>query len=154
MKVKDSFPKLKGIITITKREDKTGKVLSIHKYRNVFCDSGKLSILRALAGDNTKGVITYLALGDSTTAPAKTDVKLGNELYRHGVTLREASGLTFSSSTFIPSTEGNGTYKEMGLFGDDATGTKDSGTLFTHLAINETKSSGESMTVDYDIVAS
>ena len=150
---KDTFPKLKGIVTITKR-NRTGKILSIHKYENVFCNSGRLSILQALAGDNTKGVITYLALGDDVTAPNAADTVLGNELYRHIVTQREASVLTLATSTFIPSTEGNGTYKEMGFFGDDATGSANSGTMFTHLAIDETKSAGESLTIDYDIICS
>ena len=79
---------------------------------------------------------------------------LQTETFRKAVTDREASGLKFYSSTFIATNEGNGTYREVGLFGDDATGSANSGTLFARASINETKVDGESVTIDYDIEAS
>lgn len=166
---KDNFPQFKPQkITITKRQvpklarffqrfglfKKAGRVISQNEYQvNVFCNSGRTSLLERMSGD-TKGEVTYLALGDDTGTPAVGDTALGNELYRHGVTSRSVTGLTLYTSTFIPSTEGNHAYKEMGLYGDDAGAGADSGTLFTHLVIDETKSAGQSVTIDYDIVAS
>ena len=165
--MKDNFPKLNTKITITKRQvprwagffqkfglfKTVGKIISKNEYKNIFCDSGRNSLLNRMAGES-KGEITYLALGDDNTAVKITDTALGNELYRKAVTSSSASGLTFSSSTFIPSTEGNHAYKEMGLYGDDASAALESGTLFTHLLINETKSAGQSVTIDYDVVSS
>jgi len=134
---------------------KVGRIIKVNEYSaNVFCNSGRLSLLERMAGDSDKGGVTYLALGDGETAPVVTDTALENELYRKQITKKSAAVLTLSTSTFIPSTEGNHTYKEMGLYGDDASATPDSGTLFTRLAIDETKSYGTSMTIDYDIVAS
>lgn len=167
--MKDNFPQFKpSKIKITIRKvpfwarsfqkfklfKKAGKIIREKYYaKNVFCDAGRLALLKGMAGE-ADGEVTYLALGDSTATPDKLDVKLGNELYRRLITLKQASVLTFSSSTFIPSNEGSYAYKEIGLFGGSATTVKDSGSLFTHLAINETKSSSESMTIDYDIIAS
>ena len=132
---------------------RVGKIVKISEYKtNVFVNTGKTSLLKRMAGLNY-GEITYLALGDNTAAPSASDTKLGNELFRKAVTQKSAGGLTFYSKTFISSTEGNYTYKEAGLFGDDATGTKDSGTLFTRIAIDETKTSGQSATVEYNVIA-
>jgi len=163
---KGKLPFFKGTVKITKRKvpfwitpfqklgffRSFGKVISVNKYENVFCNVGKYSILDRMKGDN-KGEITYLALGSNTTTPLATDTTLGTETFRKLITTRTRTGLIFYTSTFLATTEANGTHKEMGLFGDNATGTTDSGTLFTHLTINETKSSGETITIDYDIEA-
>ena len=130
-----------------------GKIVKISEYKtNVFVNTGKTSLLKRMAGLNY-GEITYLALGDNTATPVASDTKLGNELFRKAVTQKSAGGLTFYSKTFISSTEGNYTYKEAGLFGDDATSVKDSGTLFTRIAIDETKTAGQSATIEYNIIA-
>lgn len=165
----DQFPQFKPLkITFTKRQvplwarffqyfglfKKVGRIINKNEYAiNVFCNSGRTSLLERMAGEN-KGELTYLALGDNATTPVNTDIALGNELFRKAITSSSASGLTLSTSTFITSTEGNHAYKEMGLYGDDAGAAADSGTLFTHLTINETKSSGQSVTIDYDLVSS
>lgn len=133
---------------------KVGKIVKIKEYKtNVFCNAGKSSLIKRMAGQ-TKGEVTYLALGDSTTPPAVDDTALGNELFRKAMTQRWANALTLYTKTFITSLEGNYAYKEMGMFGDDATATPDSGTLFTHIAINETKTYGQSATIEYNVVAS
>lgn len=163
---KEKFVKFKGRITITKRKvpfwlslfqrfglfRKAGKIVSIKEYKNIFTTVGKYSLLDRMKGD-TKGEITYLALGDGLVAPAVGDTTLGNELFRKLITQRTRTLLVFYTSTFLMTTEGNYTYKEAGLFGDAATATTNSGTLFTRLAIDEVKTSGESLTIDYNIVA-
>ena len=140
---------MRGTAIITKRRG--DKVISIHKYTNLFCLTGKHSILDSMIGESDKGVVTYLALGSDTTAPVATDIKLGTETFRKAITQRTRTGLIFYSSSFLISTEANGTFREMGLYGDDASGSSDSGTLYTHLAINETKVLGETITVDYNL---
>jgi len=160
----DSLPKYKGRLKIVKRRvprwarpfqrfglfKKIGDIISVREYKNVFVNSGRQSIMDRFTGANT-GEITYLELGNGTATPSVTDTSLGNGLYRKKITSRKREGLKFYSSTFIPSTEGNYTYKEIGLFGDDATSTLGSGTLYTRALINETKTAAESLTIDYDI---
>ena len=160
---------IKGEITITKRQvpnflipleklgfyklvSKLSPIISETKYHNLVCNAGKNTIVNRWAGNTTKsGVLTYLAVGDGTTAPTVNDTKLGNEFFRKTLTSVTVSGTTCHTSTYIATDEGNGTYKEIGLFGDDASNVKDSGTLYTHAVINEEKSNGVSLTIDYDL---
>jgi len=160
---------IKGEITITKRQvpnfliplerlgfykivNQLSPIVSVKKYHNLVCIAGKSTIVNRWAGNTTKsGVLTYLAIGDSTTAPTVNDTKLGDEFFRKTITSATVSGTTCHTSTYIATNEGNGTYAEIGLFGDDASSTKDSGTLYTHASINESKSSGVSLTIDYDL---
>jgi hypothetical protein len=53
--------------------------------------------------------------------------------------------------TFFTTTEGNGTLREAGLFGDAATDGINTGTLFSKLAINRTKSASDTLTMSWDI---
>ena len=149
METKKEKFNIKGTATITKRRGK--KIISVHKYTNLFCLAGKYSILDRMTGESSKGLVTYLALGSDTTSPLASDVKLGTETFRKAITQRTRTGLIFYSSTFLTSAEANATFREMGLFGDDASSGADSGTMNTHLAINETKVLGETITVDYNI---
>lgn len=166
--LKDNLPQFKGSIKITKRKvpiwarfwqkfglfKNVGELIHYKEYKNVFVNTGKHSILDRFASTGDTGEITYVALGDGTSTPAATDTALGNELFRKAITSRSRSGTKFYSSTFIASTEGNNTYKEVGLYGDDAAAGSGTGTLYTRAVIDETKSAGESVTIDYDIDAS
>ena len=166
---KEKLFNFKGTVKITKRKMprwtiileklglwklalKFGKIVSIKEYNNLFCNVGRQSILDRMIGLD-KGQITYLALGSNTVAPAITDVQLGTETFRKLITTRTRNVLVFESSTYIAIAEAVGTHKEIGLFGDDTSATTNSGTLFTHLSIDETKTNTESITIDYNIEA-
>ena len=152
-KIKETinFPKFKPkSINFTYR-DENGKVVKKNVYKmNVFTDVAIISLLERMAGQS-KGAITFLALGDDDTAATTSDTALVNEVYRHAVSNATVVADVLTISTFIPSTEGNDTYLEMALYGDDATAAADSGTMFTRLIINETKTYGQSLTIDYEI---
>ncbi len=168
MKKQDTIT-IKGEIIFTKRRvpnfliplEKVGlykivntfsPVISKSKYSNLVCTAGKNTIVSRWVGDTTKtGILTYLALGTGTGTPTSADVKLGTEVYRKLLTTRTKDGITAKTSTYIPTNEGNYTYKEVGLYGDDATGTPDSGTLYTHASVNEEKTEGVSVTIDYNL---
>lgn len=167
-KIQDNI-KIKGEITFTKRRvikiliplerlgfynfvNKMSPIISQNKYHNVVCTIGKDTIVNRWCGVITKtGILTYLALGTNIGTPVAADVKLGTEVYRKLLTTRTKDGTVAKTSTYIPTNEGNYTYKEVGLFGDSATGIVDSGTLYTHAAISEEKTSGVSVTVDYSL---
>ena len=170
IKIKDTMPSYKGRITFTKRRvprwaipleragfyeltKRISPVVGITVYTNVFVTTGKHSILDRMKGDSV-GQITYLGIGSGITAsPAVTDTALEVETYRKIITLRTRTGLIFYSSTYIPTDEGVGTPREVGLYGDDATASTPSGTLYARAYINETKPLGVSVTVDYNIEA-
>jgi hypothetical protein len=130
---------------------KVSPIISQKKYTNLVCTIGKQTVVDRWCGTITKtGILTYLALGSGTPI-AVGDIKLTTEVYRKLLTTRVRSGTIAQTSTYIPTNEGNGTHKEVGLFGDDATAVADSGTLYTHVAIDEVKTNGISVTVDYNL---
>jgi len=167
-KIQDNFT-IKGEVIFTKRKvpkyliplerlgfykfvNRFSPIIYQKKYSNLVCTVGKDTIVNRWCGTITKtGTLTYLALGTGTDAPAAGDTKLQTETYRKLLTTRTKNGTVAETSTYIPTNEGNYVYKEVGLFGDDASGTADSGTLYTHAVVAETKTDGISATVDYNL---
>ncbi len=132
--------------------EKLCPVIYEKKYTNLVCTAGKNTIVSRWCGDTTKtGILTYLALGTGTGTPTSADVKLQTEVYRKLLTTRTKDGTIAKTSTYIPTNEGNYAYKEVGLYGDDASETPDSGTLYTHASVNEEKTEGVSVTIDYNL---
>lgn len=142
-----------GKCTITIRDAKTGRIKSRDVIKNTFCTVGKNAIADALKGTetNNRGIITYCAVGTSAVAPAPADTKLGAEIFRKLVSVRSVTANVANFQTYFTTSEANGSLREAGLFGDSATGTADSGTLFSHLAINRTKTSSDTLTFSWDI---
>ena len=141
-----------GQVVFTFHNVKTGKVR--HYYvKNMFVTAGKNSIADALRGTtaNNKGIITYCALGTSAVAPALGNTHLGAEIARKLVSVRSIANNVATFQTFFTTSEGIGSLREAGLFGDDASATPDTGTLFCHTAINRTKSSNDTLTISWAV---
>ncbi len=120
-------------------------------YNNIFVTAGFNAITRRLAQEANDGDITYVAVGTDNTAPVVADTTLGTELDRNLVSTISASGATVTVRGFFGAAEANGTLEEMGLFGEAATAAADSGTMFTHALISETKTSSETLTFEITI---
>ena len=140
---------LKGNIKITIENVDTKKIETVELH-NVSCSAGMYSLASRMVGA-IKGEVTYFAVGTGTNAPNKTDVKLQTEIERKQISVRSATGDTAYFRIFFNTTEANGTLKEIGLFGDDASVTKDTGTLFARAAINKTKTTSETLTIDWSL---
>lgn len=145
--------KPEGACTLILRDGVTGKIKSVDHIHNTFVTVGKNSIAAALMGTttNNQGIITYCAVGTSVLAPTLADTKLTTEIFRKLVSVRSVSGKVATFQTFFTTSEANGTLREAGLFGDSASATTDSGTLFSKLAINRVKSSSDTLTMSWDI---
>lgn len=139
----------------TIRDAKTGRIKERFYAHNIVVDAGLASIAARLSGvdspANKKGTITYCAVGTGTTAPAATDTALETEIYRKLISVRSNSANVARFRTFFNTSEANAVIKEIGLFGDNASGTTDSGTLFCHLAVDKTKTSAETLTLDWEV---
>lgn len=122
-------------------------------FTNMFVTAGKVSLADAIRGttSNNQGIITYCAVGTSTTAPALGDTDLVAETFRKTISVREVAANVATFSTFFTTTEANGTLREAGLFGDDASAIPGSGTLFCRAAINRTKTTGDTLTMVWSI---
>lgn len=136
------------------RNVKTGKV---RKYvtSNMIVTAGKNMIADALIGQSSKD-IRYCEVGTDGTAPALGDTALGSGLERKEISTREistAANNTARFTTFYNTSEANGTLLEAGLFGGPAaTSTIGTGTLFARTAISRTKTSADTLTLQWDIV--
>ena len=147
---------LTGVWRFVKRDARTGAILSDHTYRNVVPTVAHAAIAAQLGGVGTyPAQITYAAVGTSATAPAAGDTKLGTELYRKAIAGASNVSNVLTVDAFYDETEANDTLNEAGIFGDgsasQATGTADSGILYSHVAISETKTSSETLTITWTL---
>ena len=147
--IKDGV-KMKGRIELVFRDGKTGRVKKRVVIDNLIVDAGKSAIAARLAGDtgvSNRGEITFAAVGTNGTAPSGSDTTLGTELFRKLLTLRSFVNNIATLQIFFSTSEANGTLLEFGLFGEDATTTPGSGTMFNHVNINEVKTAFDTLTI-------
>ena len=158
LKLKSKSLKLGFNAILTFRDARTGRITDRIKAHNLAVNTGLYTIAARLSGvdipANKKGTITYCAVGTGTTAPAAGDTDLETEIERKQVSDRSVTNAVAKFRTFYNTSEANGALKEAGLFGDDASSTPDSGTLFCRLAINKTKTSAETLTIDWEFTVS
>ena len=131
----------------------TGAV-RVFEYDNLIPTCGRAALATQLvSGSPTVVLANKVALGTNTTAPANADIKLGTETYRNSVASETSAFNVAYITGFFSAAECSGTYKEAGIFAG-GTAAADSGTLISHVAINLTKSSTETLTVDWQITIS
>jgi len=144
---------MKNNVKLVFENVETGKkeIISLH---NTECTVGKNSLASRMAGAE-KGQVTYFAIGTGDVsggnAPDVSDVALVDELIRKQISVRSSTGNTANFRIFFNTSEANGTLTEIGLFGDDASITPDSGTLFARAVIDKTKTSAETLTIDWSL---
>lgn len=152
MEVQDGIKQVRGTVTLTLRDAKTGRIKSRDVVKNMFVTIGKTGVAGALIQESGKGYITYCAVGTGTTAPDLTDTQLETELFRKLISVRSRSSNVATFQTYYTTSEANGTLREAGLFGDStASGTANSGTLYARTAINRTKTSSDTLTISWSI---
>lgn len=142
-----------GQVLIEIRNAKTGKLKFSTLTKNMFVATGKAALADAMRGTETssRGIITYCAVGTGTTAPAQSDTQLQTELFRKQISVRSVASNVATFQTFFTAAEAIGTLREAGLFGDAASGTANSGTLFCRVAINRAKSSADTLTLSWAV---
>lgn len=135
-------------VIATVRDINTGKIKRIYKHKNLVATIGRSVLAQRLANITTyTGIINYGALGTSTTPPSNSDIQLGAEVYRKTVGSNSAINNIATITFFYNSTETSGSYKEFGTF-IDGTGTANSGQLFSHVAVDWSKTTSETLTVE------
>lgn len=128
----------------------------IYEYDNVICTVGKSAIAAQLANAETYALsITYVAVGTGAGTPAAGDTVLFTELARVANSVDYSASNVATIQGFFNSATGNGVLTEMGAFGDgsasQASASADTGILFSHVAISETKTVAETLTCQFTI---
>jgi len=98
--------------------------------------------------------LNYTSLGTGTNAPANGDTQLQTETYRKAISSETNSNNIAYATAFYTASEyppsGSVNIKEAGIF-MNATGTANSGTLFSRIAVNITKDTVTTLTIDYTV---
>ena len=127
----------------------------IFYYDNLVVTAGKTMIAKRLAQTGNNCNITYCAVGTNATVPTITDTTLGTEIDRVLVTTINYSTNTVAIVSFFGASDANGVLKEIGFFGEAATGFGGViGTMFNHSAISITKTSAKTLTIEWTITIS
>lgn len=154
MEIKDKVS-LKGVYTFTIRDAKTGKIKRQITVENIIPTVGRGMIannLTAASPTNTPRV-THVALGSGTNAPANGDTTLQTETYRNAAASRTNVNNVAYVTGFFSATETSGTYREVALF-CNGTGSANSGVLLSRVAVNITKTTSETLTIDWTLTIS
>lgn len=151
-RMKDGIAAPTGTVVLLLQDLVTGRVVE-EIYKNLFVSAGRNAIADRLKGTTTgnKGIITYCSLGTGTNGVTLADTQLQTELVRKLVSVRTRTGNRADFQTFFGTAEGNGDLKEAGLFGDDASATANSGTLYARTAINRTKLVSQTLTLYWSV---
>ena len=147
--------KMYGVYKFTLRDINTGEV-TVKEYKNLIPTVGRAAIASWLTNSSPTPAsmrLNYTALGTGTTAPANGDTQLQTETFRKAIASETNSNNIAYATAFYTAPEVSGTFKEAGIF-MNATGTANSGTLFSRVAIDITKTTSQTLTIDYTITIS
>lgn len=146
--------KLKGHYTFTLEDINTGEK-QVFEYENLITQKA----WEMIANNFTNAAPTYsmlinkAVLGTGTTAPATSDTQLQTEVYRNNPASKSNLLNVASITAYFNATETSGTYREAGLV-VDGTGAINTGLLVSHVAINITKTTSQTLTLDWTLTIS
>ena len=130
---------------------RNGEALISTWYKNIIPTVGLAAIVRRLCDNQLKtseGIATYGAIGTGTNPAVLADIKLQTEYLRKSLSVRTPDGTTAVLRMYMTTTEGNIAITEYGVFGEDASASADSGTLFERVIISKTKTSAKTLTIE------
>lgn len=119
-------------------------------YKNIVPTVGRTMLANQVGNASPTNVpyAKYIELGTGITAPANGDTALQTPVYRNAVASRTNAANVAYVTGFFNATETSGTYKEAGVF-CDGTASTGTGVLLSHVAINVTKTTSNTLTIDW-----
>ena len=144
---------LTGMVRAVLRNTKTGKVRIIPWNYNTIMTVGKTAVLNRLgniAAVSNEGIITYGAVGNGSTTPSISNTQMENELARNTLAKTSVSSTKLTIQVFFAEALANDTITKFALFGEDASASADSGTMFNYAIFSDsfTKTAIETLTVE------
>lgn len=142
----------------------TGELRATIETQNYSTIAGRQSIIRRAVQSATappasgtsigqQGIINAVAVGTGVFAQNYSRTQMVTELDRVATASSSYSGTTARLKGFFNSSQGNGSLKEIALFGDLVTppGAINTGTIYAHAPANVTKDATMTMTVIWPI---
>lgn len=122
--------------------------------KNLVVLAGKYLVADLLIGTGAAG-LSYHAIGTGTTTPVLTDTTLTTEAARKPWVAKTRTGTVITLSVFYLASESTYNIREAGVFGNAATSTPGSGTLFSHYLQSYDNGAGlVDLTFDYELTIS
>lgn len=147
---------LKGIYTFTLRNAVTGAIEWQKTVENIVPTVARTMIANNLTAVSPTNVmkITHAALGTGLAtgggAPANGNTQLATESYRNAIaSITNAANIGYATG-FFSAAECSGTYTEAGIF-SNGTGSANSGVLISRVAVSITKTTAQTLTIDYTL---
>jgi hypothetical protein len=114
-RLKDKL-RLRGKVTVRVYDAKTMDLLHTLTVKNLVVNLGLQEALDKLFGLGGGDAFSYIAVGSDSTAPAAGDTALGAEIARSDFDECSRSGQVVTASAWFGASEGDGTWRESGLF--------------------------------------
>lgn len=146
-----------GRVRATLRDSLTDDIVYQSKWTdNLITNEAYNATLRRWGNKATisnESIITYGAVGNGSTSPTENDTAMENELGRNTLGTTTVSGTTLTIEVFFAEGVANGNITQFALFGEDATASADTGTMFEHATFDTpfTKTSSETLTIEINI---
>lgn len=146
---------LKGVYTFTLRNAITGEIESVQTVENIIPTVGRTMIANNLTNASPTNVmkVTHCALGTGAGAPDNANTQLATETYRNAIASITNSNNIGYATGFFSAVECNGTYTEAGIF-SNGTGSANSGVLLSRVAVSISKTSAQTLTIDWTLTIS
>ncbi len=123
--------------------EKAGHLSYENEVKNLIVTLGSAMLASVLAGNlDSTLLFTYHAIGTGTTTPALGNSTLTTETARNAIVTKTQSGNIIQLSTYFLKSQCSVYLKEAGLFGNLATATANSGTMFNHYLQSYDNSAG------------
>lgn len=130
-------------------QDESGQVKETREIPNLVVTVGKTFIASRMVGTSS-AIMSHMAVGSSSTAPAAGDTGLGSELGRVALTSGTSSGAVATYVATFGTGVGTGAIVEAGIFNDASTGTLLCHTTFA--VVN--KGANDTMTITWTVTIS
>lgn len=130
-------------------QDESGQVKDTREISNLVVNVGKAFIASRMVGTSAP-IMSHMAVGSSSTAPAAGDIALGSELGRVALTAGSAASAVATYIATFGTGVGTGAIVEAGIFNDSTAGTMLCHTSFA--VVN--KGANDTMTITWTVTIS
>lgn len=152
---KGLIPRLTGrgysLVEATRIMHEQGLLTLVKRQGNLIVDVGR-NLTQLLLIDNGNTGLSWFAIGTGTNPPTVADVQLQAETFRQPFSSRSVAGAVASFTTFILAADCSIIIEEIGIFGDTASITPNSGALFSRTTFHYDNSvSMADLLFEYDL---